>query len=129
MDAVIECELESRTDSGSRIDGELGSGNTRALLNNRGSDAPFFQLARREPPFEFETLTVILDDQRARIVGVRQTHQHVAGAAMLADIDQCLLDDARKFERSGGGQRNRSTGPDKTRRDARVAPEPFDKRR
>src|SRR4030095_14297631 len=101
MDAVAECELESRTDSWSRIDGELGSGNTRALLDNRGSDAPFFQLARREPPFEFETLTIILDYQRARVVVVGQPDQHVAGAAMFADVDQCLLDDARKFERRG----------------------------
>src|SRR5262245_34817225 len=129
MDAVIECELESRTDSGSRIDGELGSGNTRALLDNRGSDAPFFQLARREPPLEFETLTVILDDQRAGVVAVGQTDQHVAGPAMLADLDQCLLDDAGKFERGGGRKGNRSAGPDKPRRDARIAPEPFDKRR
>src|SRR4030095_16793810 len=129
MDAVAECEFESRTDSWSRIDGELGSGNTRALLDNRGSDAPLFQLARREPPFEFETLTVILDDQRARIVGVGQTHEHVAGAAMLADIDQCLLDDARKFERGGGRKGNWSAGPDEPCRDAGVAPEAFDKRR
>src|SRR5262245_48070237 len=101
MDAVAECELESRTDSWSRIDGELGSGNARALLDNRGSDAPLFQLARREPPFEIETLPVVLDDQRAGLIGVRETNQHVAGAAMFADVDQRLLDNAREFERGG----------------------------
>src|SRR5262245_26663566 len=127
MNAVAECELESRTNSWCRIDGELGSGNTRALLDNRGSDAPFFQLARREPPFEVKTLTVILDDQRAGVVVVGQTDQHVAGAAMLADVDQCLLDDARKFQRGGGRKGNRSAGPDEAGRNAGVAPKPLDK--
>src|SRR5262245_2361591 len=127
MDAVAECELKSRTDSRSRIDGELGSGDARAFLDNCGSDAPFFQLARREPPFEIETLTVVLDDQRAGVVGVRQTDQHVPGTAVFADVDQRLLDDAREFERRGGGKRNRSAGPDEPRGDARIAPEPLDK--
>src|SRR5580765_6138728 len=104
MDSVAECELEPRADAGRRIDGELGSGDTRALLDNRGSDAPSFQLARGEPPFEVEALTVILDDERAGLLAIRQTDQHVAGAAVLADVDQCLLDDARELERSGGGK-------------------------
>src|SRR6185436_13885607 len=99
MDAVVECELESRTDPRRRIDGELGSGNSRALLDNRGSDAALFQLACGEPPFEIEPLTVVLDDQRAGLAGVGQTDQDVPGAAVLPHVDQRLLDDAGEFER------------------------------
>src|SRR5512133_1222026 len=104
MDPVVECELESRTDPRRRIDGELGSGNARALLDDRGSDAALFQLACGEPPFEIEPLTVVLDDQRAGLTGVCQTDQDVTGAAMLPDVDERLLDNACEFECGGGGQ-------------------------
>src|SRR6267142_3858106 len=128
MGSGIQGQLEARADAGRRIDGKLRARDARAFLDDGRTDAPLLHLARREAPLELEPLPVVFDDQRAGVIGVGQPDQHVSRAAVLADVDERLLDDPRQFERGRCGQRDGTTIADEARRDAGVAAEAFHER-
>ena len=93
-----------------------------------GPTRPFLQLARATAALELETLAVVLDDEAARVLVVGETHEHVARAAVLPDVDERLLDDPRQFERR---RRRSEMGPPvayESRRDTRIAAEAVDQR-
>ena len=46
-------------------------------------------------PLERKSTPVIVDDQQPRVALTAETHGHVAGAGVLADVDQRLADDSR----------------------------------
>src|SRR6185503_7818360 len=124
----LQRQLEARADARRRIDGKLRAGDARAFLDDGRTDAPLLHLARREASLEPEPLPVVLDDERAGVIGVGEPHQHVACAAVLADVHERFLDDARQFERGRGRQRDGTAVADEARRDAGVAAEAFDQR-
>src|SRR5437667_8038525 len=99
MDPSVQRELESRADAGRRIDRELCACDAGAFLDDGGPYATFLHFTRREAALELEPLPVVFDHEAAGLITVRQTHEHVACAAVLPHVDQRLLDDARQFER------------------------------
>src|SRR5207237_10145564 len=106
MDPCIERQLETCADTRRGIDSELRARDARALLDDRGTDAPLLELARREPSLEFEPPPVVFDDERAGVIGVGQADEDVARATVLAHVDERLLHDARKLQRRRRRQRD-----------------------
>src|SRR5256714_4270100 len=121
MDPRIERQLEARADAWGRIDGQLRPRDARPLLDDGGPYAPSLQLPRRETPLEPEPLPVVFDDQRARVIAVPQPHGHVPRAAVLTDVDERFLHEARGLERGRRGQRDRTAVADEARGHAGVA--------
>src|ERR1051325_11266142 len=128
MDPRIERQLETCAETGCGIDRELRAGDARALLDNRGADTALLHLARGEASLEFEPLPVVFDDERAGVIGVGEAHEHVARAAVFADVDEGFLNDARQLQRGGRRQRDGMAVEDEARRDAGVAAKAFDAR-
>src|SRR5262245_42532213 len=118
MGSLCKCDLETGTYARRGIDGELGARNAGALLDDRGADPPLVEFPGREAPLELESAAVVLDDECAPMVVVREPDEHVARATVLPDVDQRLLHDARDFERCRRRERNPLARPDESRRDA-----------
>src|SRR5689334_19388693 len=126
MNPCFERQLETCADPRRGIDRELRTGDARPFFDDGRSNAPLLQLAIRQSPLEIEALAVVFDDQRARLIGVRQSDEDVACAAVLAHVHQRFLDDTRQLECGRSRKLYRTTVEHESRGNAGVAPEPLD---
>src|SRR5687767_5895852 len=94
-----ERQFHSRTRSWYRLDGQLGTGDSRAFLDDGRSDAALIEVASREPSFERKAAPIVLHDKPPMAIGGIQAHQDVARLRMPSHVGERLLYDADDFER------------------------------
>ena len=98
----LQRQLDARADAGARVDRQAAApairarslmmaGPTRRLSSSRADSRP-----SNSNPRPSSSMT-----SRARPIRAGQPHEHVARAAVLADVDERLLDDAHELERGG----------------------------
>ena len=86
MNVLAECELDPGACTWRGVDGERGADDTSPFLDNGRPNASLVQFVSREPPFELEPHSVILDDKTARSTVRRQSDQDVSGVAVPPDV-------------------------------------------
>src|SRR5215831_12795293 len=89
--------LDARTASWSRFYREVAFNETHAFTNNCGDMRGAFNVQVGQAAGEWEASAVVLDDEFPRALRFQQLHQDVRRPAMLADVHQGFLCNARQL--------------------------------
>src|SRR5947209_18299918 len=89
--------FDARALTGRRFDGERAADRSHALLDDDRTLPADLEIRVRVPADESKPLTVVVDLELELIVWRADADDDVARAAVFADVDERLLDDAREL--------------------------------
>src|SRR6266849_6713486 len=90
-------DFQARTLAGIRFYREFPGNETYPFLNYNGTLAGHFHLVLRHAPRKIKAPAVVLDREFAGAIQSAQADQNMLRLAVLTDVDQSFLDDARQF--------------------------------